>query len=110
MSADTCITYFGLRYDVGPDEIELLERKRDARQVAAHRAGLKSYWGKFAGHEDRHLLFVGAEVATLGPENRLSAKISPEDLARLLSQTLDGLRSSGLTGEVALHFEWQLDS
>ncbi|MEN3746419.1 hypothetical protein TPR58_04510 [Sphingomonas sp. HF-S3] len=111
MSADTCIIYFGVRYDVTPDEFELIESKRDARQIAARRVGLKSYWGIFLGHDRKikRLLFVGKEVAIFGPENLLSTKITPEHLSVIITETCEQLRLADFVGEVALHCEWLAD-
>lgn len=51
MSANACVVYFGLRFDVPADGIEAVETRSDPRIVAARKAGLKSYWGNFAARQ-----------------------------------------------------------
>ena len=110
MSASACIAFFGLRYETGPDEIELLEARSDPRQIAARRAGLNSYWANFGGDVDRYRLLVGTRIASLGPEDSAAASLPFEQLSGLMSDTMDKLRAAGLEGDAGLHLEWLADS
>ena len=110
MSADACIVYIGIRYDVSASEIEGLELRTDARQRAAKRVGLNSYWGNFGGSEDRYLLLVGTEIEVLGPENRSWSSVTVERLKDIISGTEDALEEAELEGDCALHIEWLEDA
>lgn len=110
MSADACIVYIGIRYDVSVSEIEGLELRTDPRQRAAKRVGLTSYWGNFGGSEDRHLLLVGTEIGVLGPENRSWSSMTVDRLKDIISGTEDALGEAALEGECALHIEWLEDT
>jgi hypothetical protein len=110
MSASACVGYFGLRYEVLCDEVDRLEESLDPRQIAARRAGLSSYWANFGGETERYVLFVGAKLAILGPENDLTNSLAMERLLTLASNTAERLRLTDLTGEVGLHLEWLSDA
>lgn len=110
MSSDCCVAYIGLRFDIQISELDALESKRDARQIAAKSAGLETYWANFGGIEDRYVLFVGSRVAVLGPEDTPNLQISSERLLAMLSDTSARLKSVGMTAPVTLNLEWLEDS
>lgn len=110
MSASVCIGYFGLRFEVQAHEIDQLEERSDPRQVAARQAGLTSYWANFGGEAERYVLFVGTQLAMLGPENDIAAALPIERLLSIASDTADRLRSARMVGEVGLHLEWLFDA
>lgn len=109
MSAEVCVVYFGLRYEIGQSEIEGLEERTDLRIVAARNAGLKLYWANFSNASPNFLLFVGAELARLGPENSLAVALSADDLQMLIERTFAKLLEAGLQGDPALHMQWGQD-
>lgn len=110
MSASACVAYIGLRYEVSPNEIESLELRADPRQRQAKLVGLNSYWGNFGGQSERHLLFVGTEIAILGPEGRAWTTTTAARLAAIVSETEQALSEASLDGECALHLEWLEDN
>jgi hypothetical protein len=110
MSADACVVYFGLRFEVTSGEVEALELRRDPRQVAARGAGLTTYWGNFGGPAEHYVLLVGTKIAIVGPENEASARHSADDLAAIIAVTTSHLREAGLEGEPCLHIGWQEDA
>src|ERR1044072_4901564 len=109
MRADTCIAYFGLRFELGPEEIEGIELRSDERVVAARRAGLKYYWGNFGGLQESYLMFVGAHLGVLGPENSDSIDIPAGDLKELIDRTGARLAEAGLDGVPSFHIQRQPD-
>jgi hypothetical protein len=109
MSADICIVFFGLRYEVRPDEIEGLELRSDARVVAARKVGLKYYWGNFGGLEEKYLLFIGAQLGILGVENAREIKFVPTEVQDLFERTRAKLNEAPLVGEPSLYLQWQPD-
>jgi hypothetical protein len=109
MSADTCIVFFGLRYEVRPGEIERLELKSDARVMAARKVGLNCYWGNFGGLEEKYLLFVGTQLGILGPENAQEIKFVPTEVQDLFDSTRAKLNEASLVGEPSLYVQWQPD-
>lgn len=110
MSADACIAFYGLRFEIRADEIESLEDRTDSRMLAARRAGLKHYWGNFGAPGERYLLFVGAQLAKLGPENSSELSQSSRDLLAVMESTKVKLGAAGLTGEPSFYLQWQPDA
>jgi hypothetical protein len=90
-------------------EIEGLELRSDARVVAARKVGLKYYWGNFGGLGEKHLLFVGAQLGVLGPENTDEIDLSSGELQNLFDKTRAKLKEAALAGEPALYLQWQPD-
>src|SRR5947209_19965588 len=84
MSASACIAFYGLRFDIRPDEIAALESRSDPRMVAARKAGLKHYWGNFGAPGEHYFLFVGYQLGTLGPENSPEVAESYEGLINIM--------------------------
>ena len=109
MSANACVIYFGLRFDIAPDAIEALETRSDPRIVAARKAGLKCYWGNFGAPGERYLLFVGAQIGVMGPEGQLEVQLSAGDLEALAASVQAKLGKAGLEGTPGLHAQWQTD-
>ena len=109
MSADGCVAYIGVRYEIEPAEIDALETRSDHRQLAAREAGLKSYWGNFGGIEERYVLFVGTELAVLGPEAKPCLSLTSGELQTTITQTGERLNRVGIDEAVGLHIEFQED-
>ncbi len=110
MSAATCILYYGLRYEVSPSEIEGLETRTDERIAAARQAGLKFYWGNFDSPNERYLLFIGAQIGIMGPENQIEVQLDDAEFETLASAVRTKLSTSGLEGLPQLHIQWQEDA
>ncbi|NUQ53880.1 MAG: hypothetical protein HUU19_14435 [Phycisphaerales bacterium] len=110
MSADACLAFYGLRFEVEPDEIEGLEARSDYRMVAAKKAGLKHFWANFASPGERYLLFVGAQLAVLAPEEESEVAIPSADLQALMESARAKLQITGLPGDPSLYFQWIPDA
>jgi len=109
MSTNSCVAYYGLRFEVSRDEVEHLETLSDSRFGIARRAGLKLYWGNFAAPGERYMLFVGEQLAILGPENSLELSLPSYSLQELMNSTRAKLQAAGLSGEPSLYLQWQPD-
>lgn len=107
MSTDACVVFFGLRYEVREDEVEGVERRSDARVVAARKVGLNHYWGNFGGVDEKYLLFIGSELGVLGAENATAINLSSNELEGLFDKTRAQLNEAGLAGVPSLYLEWQ---
>src|SRR5947209_19296171 len=70
MGADSCVVYYGVRYQVTDEtELEQLEARTHPLMEAAKRVGLQHYWGNFSTDGgDYHLLLVGREIGIFGIE------------------------------------------
>lgn len=110
MSSSCCVASVGLRFEIQISEIELLESRRDPRQIAAKTAGLDAYWTNFGGLKDRCVLLVGSRLGIVGPEDLANIQFSSEHLSNLLAETAVRLKSVGLAGPVTLNLEWLADS
>jgi hypothetical protein len=110
MSANACIVFFGLRFEVSQGEIEALELRSDTRMQAARKAGLKHYWSNFGLPGERYVLFIGAQLGVLGPENSAEVILSLPDLQSVCDSTRDKLAGAGLIGEPSLFLQWRPDA
>jgi hypothetical protein len=110
VSADVCIAYYGIRHEVSADAITTLEMRSDARLVVARKIGLKTYWGNFGAPGERHLLFIGAELGVLGPENLAEVRFGSADLQKTFQETSAKLRSAGFDEEGQLYLQWMADA
>jgi len=102
--------FYGLRYEVSDDEIEGLEMRSDPRMQAARKAGLKHYWANFGAPGERYLLFVGANLGVLGPENSLEVVLRTTELQAIIESTKAKLQAADLAGEPSLHVQWCEDA
>ena len=109
MSASSCVVFFGLRFEVRPEEIKALEDRSDSRIEIARKARLQYYWGNFGGLGERHLLFVGARLGILGPENSPDITFRADDLQRTILETTSKLSLAALPGEPHLYMQWLED-
>lgn len=109
MSADTCVAYIGVRYEIDLAAIEGLETRRDPRQLAARKVGLKTYWGNFGGSAERYVLFVGTQLAVLGPEGKPWLSLTAGELETVITQTEERLSRAGINEAIGLHIEFQED-
>jgi hypothetical protein len=109
MSSDTFIAYFGVRFEISPDEIEGIELRSDPRVLAARKAGLKYYWGNFGGLQEKHALLVGSQIGILGPENSSEVRLSPNEAQASFDETTTKLKDAGFSEAPALYLMWQPD-
>ena len=109
MSAESCIVFYGLRFEIAPGEIEGLETRADPRMVAARKAGLKTYWGNFRAPGDRYSLFVGALLGDMGPEGRAEIALSEADMRTMSDTVRSKLAQAGFHGTPGLHVQWRTD-
>ena len=110
MVADACIAFYGLRFEVRPDETEALEKRSDPRMLAARKVGLQHYWGNFDAPGERYLLFVGTHLATLGPEDGFEVTQTSHELQNTMEATKAKLQVAGFTGDPSLYLQWEPDA
>ena len=110
MSANACVAFYGIRFEVAADDVEALESRSDWRMQAARKAGLKHYCDNFGLPGERYLLFVGTKLAVLGPENAAEAKFDSAELQGMIELTRRKLAAAGLNGEPALYLQWLPDA
>lgn len=109
MSASCCLIYFGLRFEVKEEEIEPLELEIDPRMLAARKAKLNDYWCNFGGLDEWYLLFVGAEIGIIGPEDKLEAYLSDDGFNQMVESTRTKLKQAGFNGSPKLYIQWMQD-
>lgn len=109
VSASAFIAFLGLRFQVGYHEVAGLEERIDPRQIEARRVGLKTYWGNFGSASPEYLLFVGSPLGSFGLEGMSSLSLTPAELTDILEQTRSKLASTTITGDVAMHIQFQAD-
>jgi hypothetical protein len=109
MSAETFIAYFGLRFEVDPDEIEDVEGRTDRRVVAARRVGLQCYWGVFGENQESYRLYIGAQLGLLGAENKECINIPLDAVQRRIDITKAKLIEAGFEDAPSFHLQWEPD-
>ena len=110
MGAACYVIYYGLRFDVPSGEIQRLEDRTDERIVAARNAGLEFYWGNFDVPCEKYLLFIGAQIGVVGPENQIEVQIGDTEFEAIATLVQTKLVAAGLAGTPRLHIQWQGDS
>jgi len=106
MSADDCVIYFGLRFEILEEEIEAVEARTDPRMVAARDARLRRYWGNIVTDEDRYFLLIGAEIGVMGLEGSLDAELTRAELKSIMDETTAKLKAAGFEGEPRLYVQY----
>lgn len=109
MSAASCLAYFGLKFQIRSDELEAIEQRSDPRIIMSRRVGLDHYFGNFGGSEEKLALFVGTQIALLGPENNIEFVINESELQEIINLTKNKIRETGLSGSPSLHLQWHTD-
>jgi hypothetical protein len=105
MGADTFAVYYGVRYVIrSQEELDLLERRADPRQIAARKAHLQTRWGRPTDGQDFFLL-IGCEVGMFGLENKMDAVLPSEAMDRLVRNTKAKLKEAGFDDEPLFIFQ-----
>ena len=108
MGANGLLVCYGLRWQVGPGEVDLLERRQDPRQRAAKRHMLQSWWGVTTDPRT-YVLLVGRLVGNFGWEGDHAARLTDAEAAAIAEETKARLKEAGLEGEPAWHYQFELD-
>jgi|688.fasta_scaffold310791_2 hypothetical protein len=107
--ADTTIAFYGVKFEMGDLDLDLLESRIHPFQIAAKRFGLDSYWGNFEGPNERFLLFVGRLLGKLGFEDRMEIQMTPDELMNVVQTVTAKLRDAGISDAAMLHLDFQPD-
>jgi hypothetical protein len=111
MSAESFIVYYGLRWELGAaegEQITLLERRRDPRQLAAVQHGLDFWWGRTTD-EERYFVLLGRQVGPFGWEGESLVRLTDAEAAQLVTETRDRLRAAGFADEPAWYYQFEPD-
>jgi hypothetical protein len=111
MGADAFYVCYGLRWEVDADnenEVTLLVKRQDSRQVAACSHSLDSWWG-VTTDQGRYFVLVGKLIGSFGWENEHTGRIADTELASLVEETKKQLRAAGFEGEPAWHYQFEPD-
>ena len=105
MGADSFVVYFGIRQTVQSDEeLDLLERRADPRQIAARKRGLRTHLGQSTNGEP-HFLLIGAEIGVFGVEGKLDSAISEEAMRNSVEHWKRSLKEAGFDDAPAFIFQ-----
>ena len=107
MSSDTLVVFYGLRLEVAPNEIEAVKNRTDARVLTAQKVGLTQYLSASAVPGEKSFLFLGAQLALLGPGKRPEVALPWRDLQRMAESTRKKLSAAGIPGEQTLYVQWK---
>lgn len=110
MSADSCLIFYGVRFEVSESEITSLEERTHPMMVVARKHGLQHYWGNFGGEVQRNLLFIGTKIGVLGPENSAEVVMAADQLAKIAAETERKLKAAGIAEAAAFWCQWNPDA
>lgn len=111
MGADAFHAFYGVRWEIdksAEDEVELLERRHDPRQVAARTHKLDAWWGDTI-EPQKYFLLVGKKIGSFGWEGIDHASVDSEALVRTAAETTAELERAGIHGTPQWHFQFEPD-
>jgi hypothetical protein len=108
MSATT-IAFYGIRLNLGEDEIEALEDRSHPALLSARKVGLQHYWGNFGAPGESYLLFVGKLLGKLGVEDASELRVDAAQLGQIAAEVSSKLSSEGFSELPALLLQYQPD-
>jgi len=111
MGAEAFHVCYGLRWEVdaaNEDEVTLLEKRQDPRQVAAKRHKLNSWWGATTDQR-RYFLVVGTLIGNFGWEGEHAGRLTDEAAVALVQTTKEKLQAAGFEDEPAWHYQFEPD-
>lgn len=108
MGANGFLVCYGLRWQVGAGEVDLLERRQDPRQLAAKRHKLQSWWG-VTTDQRTYFLLVGRLVGNFGWEGDHAARLTDAEAAAVVGETKARLKEAGFEEEPAWHYQFEPD-
>lgn len=108
MGADSFIAFYGIKFELDPDdedELDACDTGADPRCQRARRAGLETFTGRMTEGED-YFLYVGRRLAWLGIEHEQHLKQSAEQLATLTADVKSRLMAADFPQAAELHFQF----
>ena len=111
MGADSCVVYYGVRYQVTDEsELEQLSARTHPLMRAAEQAGLQYYWGNFAmDGGEYNLLLIGTEIGVFGLEELGERELADSDLEQIMLDTRERLQRAGFSLVPALQIQFEPD-
>jgi hypothetical protein len=111
MGADAFLDCYGLRWEVdaaNEEEITLLEKRKDPRQLAAKRHTLNSWW-VVTTDQGRYFLIVGALVGNFGREGDHALQLTDSEATVLVQTTKEKLLTANFERQPTWHFQFEPD-
>ncbi|MGM9480054.1 hypothetical protein ACS5PN_02570 [Roseateles sp. NT4] len=108
MGADSFIAFYGVKFELDPDnedELDACDTDADPRCVQAKRAGLETFTGRMTEGED-YFLYVGRRLAWLGIEHDPHQARSAEQLSAVVEDVKAKLQVAGFSESAELHFQF----
>jgi hypothetical protein len=111
MGADSCIVYYGVRYQVTDEaELEQLSAPTHPLMEAAKRVGLQYYWGNFSMDGGEYqLLLVGREIGIFGLEGIGERELADAEFQQVMQDTRERLQRGGFSLTPALQIQFEPD-
>ena len=103
MSAPACLFFFGVRFEVEPAELPLLEAKTHPMMSRARDVGLGHAWRDVGG---ARYLFVGRKLAEIGVEGDLGARYTADELRAEAEAVAAKLKEADIPGEPTFWLRW----
>ena len=108
MGADSFIAFYGIKFELDPDdedELDACDTDADPRCQRAKRAGLETFTGRMTEGED-YFLYIGRRLAWLGIEHEQHLSQSAEQLSSAVADVKAKLQAAGSVQPPELHFQF----
>jgi hypothetical protein len=108
MGADAFIAFYGIKFDLDPDDeggLDACDTGTDARCLKARSAGLETYSGRMTDGED-YFLYIGRRLASLGIEHDQHVTQSVEQVSSVAADVKTKLKAAGFSQPPELHFQF----
>lgn len=108
MGADSFVAFYGIKFELDPDnedELDACDTDADARCVRARRAGLETFTGRMTDGED-YFLYIGKRLAWLGIEHDQHRTQSAEQLAGVATDVEAKLKAADFSEPPEIHFQF----
>lgn len=111
MGADSCVVYYGVRYQVTDEtELEQLSARAHPLMEAAKRVGLQHYWGNFSMDGGEYqLLLVDREIGVFGLEGLGERELADAEFQEIMQDTRERLQHGGFSLTPALQIQFEPD-
>ena len=107
--ASTTVAFFGIRLEVGEDEIESLEERTHPAIKNSRSSGLQYYWGNFGSPGEQYLLLIGRLLGKFGPENEEFLAITIQQIQQCSSDVSQKLINAGFAENPSILIQFHPD-
>ena len=105
MSAESCLVFFGIRFEITADQIGAFEHRSASLIQSARSAGLQHFWANFDSPNEKYYGFVGYALGIMGGEHAVEVILAEADLRKTIEETKIKLCKAQIDGEPRLYIQ-----